>query len=60
MAARCASAHQGAYAKSTSFSLRALGAQELMRPEGVEAFRTQRRDDLQGKPLAWQKPCGNS
>lgn len=46
---------EGIYAKRTRFSLSALGAQELIRPEDVEAIRTQRRDDLPGKPLAWQE-----
>jgi hypothetical protein len=46
---------EGIYAKRTRFALSALGAQELIRPEDVEAIRTQRRDDLPGKPLAWQE-----
>jgi hypothetical protein len=45
---------EGIHARRTRLALSALGVQELLRDEDVEAVRTARRDDLPGRPLAWQ------
>jgi hypothetical protein len=45
---------EGFMAKRTRLSVSALGAQELLTAEDVEAARTLKRDDLPGTPLAWQ------
>ena len=45
---------EGLHARRTRLGVSALGAQELLRDEDVEAVRAARRDDLPGRPLAWQ------
>ncbi len=46
---------EGIYAKRTRFTVSMLGAQELIKTEDIEAMRTQRRDELAARPLAWQE-----
>jgi hypothetical protein len=38
----------------TRLAISALGGQELLRDEHVEAARSLRREDLPGQPLAWR------
>jgi hypothetical protein len=43
----------------TRLAISALGAQELLRDEHVEAARSLRRADLPEQPLAWQVAIAN-
>jgi hypothetical protein len=45
---------EGIYARRTRLLLSAIGAQELITGEDVEAVRSLRREDRIGQPLAWQ------
>lgn len=45
---------EGILAKRTRLVVSGIGGQELLRDEDVERARTLRRDDLPGRPLAWQ------
>lgn len=45
---------EGFHARRTPLLVSALGAQTLLSAEDVAAARTQRRDDLPGRPLAWR------
>lgn len=45
---------EGFQARRTRLGISALGAQEMLGDEDVEAARTARREDLPGAPLAWQ------
>jgi len=45
---------EGIYARRTRLGISALGAQELIGDEDIQRVREARRDDLPGKPLAWQ------
>lgn len=45
---------EGLLAKRTRLSISAIGGQELLSDEDVQRLRTERRDDLPGRPLAWQ------
>jgi hypothetical protein len=47
------------HAKRTPFLLSGVGAQALLRDEDVNEARTARRDDLPGRPLAWQVALRN-
>jgi hypothetical protein len=46
---------EGIKAKRTRFRVSALGAQELWSDEDVAELRSARREDLPGRPLAWQE-----
>jgi hypothetical protein len=50
---------EGLLARRTSLVMSGLGAQALISDEDVEAIRTARRDDLQGRPLVWQVALRN-
>lgn len=50
---------EGISAHRTRFSLSAIGAQELITEDDVEAVRYERREDLPGAPLAWQVALRN-
>jgi hypothetical protein len=45
---------EGIVAHRTRLVVSSIGGQELLRDEDVAAIRTLRRDDLPGRPLAWQ------
>jgi len=45
---------EGILAKRTRLGISAIGGQELLTDEDVARARTLRRDDLPGRPLAWQ------
>jgi hypothetical protein len=45
---------EGLAAKRTRLTISAIGGQELLTAEDVERLRTERRDDLPGRPLVWQ------
>jgi hypothetical protein len=45
---------EGILARRTRLVVGAVGGQELLSDEDVERARTLRRDDLPGRPLAWQ------
>jgi hypothetical protein len=45
---------EGFYAKRTRLLVSAVGGQELLSDEDVNAVRNLRRDDLPGQPLAWK------
>ena len=45
---------EGIVAHRTLLTMSSIGGQELLRDEDVAAVRTLRRDDLPGRPLAWQ------
>jgi hypothetical protein len=45
---------EGFYARQTRILLSGFGVDELITAEDVDAARTSRRDDLPGRPLAWQ------
>lgn len=45
---------EGLLARRTRLLLSAVGAQELIGDEDVARLRTERRDDLPGRPLVWQ------
>lgn len=45
---------EGFYPRRTRLLVSAIGGQELLREDDVTAARAYRRDDLPGKPLAWQ------
>jgi hypothetical protein len=47
------------HAKRTPFLLSSAGAQALLRDEDVSEARAVRRDDLPGRPLAWQVALRN-
>ena len=47
------------FAKRTPFLLSGVGAQALLRDEDVADARTARRDELPGRPLAWQVALRN-
>ncbi len=46
---------EGFAARRTQLPLSSIGAQELFTDEDVEEARLSRRDDLPGRPLAWQE-----
>jgi hypothetical protein len=45
---------EGIVAHRTRLLVSGIGGQELLRDEDVAQVRTLRRDDLPGRPLAWQ------
>ena len=45
---------EGLIARRTPFLLSALGAQELIDDDDIDALRSERRTDLDGDPLAWK------
>jgi len=45
---------EGFHARRTRLSVSAVGGQELLSDDDVNAARTARRSDLPGEPLAWQ------
>lgn len=45
---------EGFHARRTRLAVSAAGAQELLTDDDVREARALRRDDLQGRPLAWQ------
>ena len=45
---------EGFHARRTRLLVSAVGGQELLSDDDVRAARTERRDDLTGKPLAWK------
>jgi hypothetical protein len=45
---------EGLVAKRTRLLVSAIGGQELLSDEDVNRLRTERRDDLPGRPLVWQ------
>lgn len=45
---------EGFHARRSRLLVSAVGGQELFRDEDVSVARTQRRDDVPGRPLAWQ------
>lgn len=47
-------ASEGLFVRRTGLLLSAVGAQALITDAEVSAFLEQRRDDMAGKPLAWQ------
>ena len=47
-------ASEGLFARRTGLLLSAVGAQALITDAEVSAFLEERREDLAGKPLAWQ------
>ncbi len=50
---------EGFAARRTQLPLSSIGAQELFSDEDVEEARLSRRDDLPGRPLAWQEALRN-
>ncbi len=50
---------EGLYARRTRLLISAARGQELLGDEDVERLRTARRDELAGKPLAWQVSLRN-
>jgi hypothetical protein len=50
---------EGLLARRTNLVLSGLGAQALIGESDIELVRTIRREDLAGRPLAWQVALGN-
>jgi hypothetical protein len=50
---------EGLFARRTSFVISGLGAQTMLTDEDVERVRTLRRDEIPGRPLAWQAAIRN-
>jgi hypothetical protein len=46
---------EGIVARRTRLAVSALGAQEVLTDDDINAVRTRRRDDLPGAPLAWRE-----
>jgi hypothetical protein len=50
---------EGLYPRRTRLLVSAIGGQELLSDEDVERLRSERRDDLPGRPLVWQVALRN-